>query len=176
VASQAISAFVLEGKSGIKDLAKTVADQLLTGALSIFINGIVGGAGSSLLSTFAGGEGAGSTGASPLTYGGPRAAGGPVRGDSWYWVGENGPERFVPDRPGRVEPMGGGGAGGGTTVQVIDQRGQNAPPVETQRSSGPDGREQIRLIVRAEVNQALASGAHDKALRGRFGMKPALQR
>jgi hypothetical protein len=176
VASQAISAFVLEGKSGIADLAKTVADQLLTGALSIFINGIVGAGGSALTNYLAGPSTAGATGASPLTYGGPRAAGGPVRGDRWYWVGENGPERFVPDGAGQVEPMGRGGGGGGTTVQVIDQRGQNAPPVETQRSTGPDGREQIRLIVRAEVNQALASGAHDKALRGRFGMKPALQR
>jgi hypothetical protein len=175
VASQAISAFVLEGKSGIADLAKTVADQLLTGALSIFINGIVGAGGSALTNYLAGPSTAGATGASPLTYGGPRAGGGPVRGDRWYWVGENGPERFVPDGAGRVEPTGRGG-GGGTTVQVIDQRGQNAPPVETQRSSGPDGREQIRLIVRAEVNQALASGAHDRVMRGRFGVKPALQR
>lgn len=176
VASQAFSAFILEGKSGIKDLAKTVADQLLTGTISVFINALVGGAGNALLAGFGGGAAPGATGASPLTYGGPRAGGGRVGSDRWYWVGENGPERFVPDRAGRIEPMSGGGGGGGTVVQVIDQRGQGAPPVETERSNGPDGREQIRMIVRAEVNQAIASGAHDRALRGRFGMKPRPQR
>lgn len=33
-----------------------------------------------------------------------RAAGGPVRGDTPYWVGEMGPELFVPDRSGTIVP------------------------------------------------------------------------
>ncbi len=38
-----------------------------------------------------------------------RAAGGPVSANTPYFVGERGPELFVPDRPGGIVPNGGGG-------------------------------------------------------------------
>lgn len=40
-------------------------------------------------------------------FGGNRAAGGPVSAGRSYMVGENGPERFIPNVPGRISPNGG---------------------------------------------------------------------
>jgi hypothetical protein len=60
------------------------------------------------------------------TFGGGQAAGGPIRADKWYVIGEDGPEIFAPGMDGTIIPnnalanlpmsaMGfGGGAGGGT--------------------------------------------------------------
>lgn len=42
-------------------------------------------------------------------FGIPHAAGGPVFAGTAYWVGENGPETFVPGRSGTIVPNGGGG-------------------------------------------------------------------
>ena len=44
-----------------------------------------------------------------------RAAGGPVASGSAYWVGERGPELFVPKTSGSIVP---GGAAGGVVVNV----------------------------------------------------------
>lgn len=61
----------------------------------------------------------------------------------------------------------GAGLSGGTVVQVFDQR-RNAPPIEEQRSRGPDGREVVKLIVGEEIG----TGGYDKQFGGRFGAKP----
>ena len=173
--TKAISAFVLGGKADLEDLAKTAADQLLNGALGLLINGLFGGMGQALFGKP--GNPAlvtpGSTGSSPLTYGGPHASGGPVRPDRWYWVGERGPERFVPSTAGNIVPASGGEQAGRVQVQLIDQRGQNAPPVETQTSSGPDGSIQIRALIRGEVATALATGAGGvgEAMKGAYGAR-----
>lgn len=39
-----------------------------------------------------------------VIYGGERAGGGPVSPDEWYWVGEHGPEPFVPKQAGTIVP------------------------------------------------------------------------
>jgi hypothetical protein len=173
VGARALSSLVLEGKAGIKDLAKTVTDQLVNGAFSYLINLLVGSAGNALVASFAGGTG--TTGASPLTYGGPRAGGGLVRDDRWYWVGENGPERFVPDRGGSIVPA--GGAGGMTVInQVVDQRQAGSPPIEQSQGRGPNGELLLRTLVRDEVTRQVASGGLDKALGARYGSKPVPRR
>lgn len=51
-------------------------------------------------------------------FGGGRAGGGPVRAGHAYDVGEMGPERFVPDRPGRIVPNDRWASGG--TVNVYN--------------------------------------------------------
>ena len=71
---------------------------------------------------------------------GGRAMGGPVQAGSTYWVGERGPELFIPDGAGVVVPN--GGFGGDTInvyyspqVNALDPRtaadviAQNAPTV-----------------------------------------------
>lgn len=57
-------------------------------------------------------------------------------------------------------------AGGGQTVQVIDQR-RGGAPVTAEKSRGPDGRELVKLYVRDE----LQSGGFDGAMGGRFGTR-----
>jgi hypothetical protein len=58
---------------------------------------------------------------------GARATGGPVSAGMPYWVGELGPELFMPDTPGAIAPHGAtaaGGMGGGTQIiqLVVDHR------------------------------------------------------
>lgn len=58
-----------------------------------------------------------------------------------------------------------GGAGGGTTVNVINNSGQ---PVQERRSQGPDGREVVEVIV----GEAVERGRLDSQFGGRFGAAP----
>jgi hypothetical protein len=51
-----------------------------------------------------------------LGFGGNRALGGPVSGNTAYVVGERGPELFVPQGSGTIIPNGGGGRG--TTINL----------------------------------------------------------
>jgi lambda family phage tail tape measure protein len=63
--------------------------------------------------------------------------------------------------------------GGDTIFQVIDQRGANAPPVQTQRGRAPDGREILRAIILPEVAKGISSGQFDSALGTSFGLSRA---
>lgn len=70
-------------------------------------------------------------------FGGARASGGPVQKDVPYWVGENGPELFYPDRNGSVKSAstsrqmmmgargnasgGGGGSPSGIRIELVGQ-------------------------------------------------------
>lgn len=167
-ASQAFATFVTEGKAGLADLAKAAANQALTGIFSLLINAGIGGLGQQLF----GSPATGSTGASPLTYGGPRAGGGGVDPRRWYWVGEKGPEKFYPGQAGHIQPN---GAGGGVKVtnQIIDQRGAGAPPVETESRQGPDGMVHLRTLIRSELAAGIARGGGEVggAMKGAYGAR-----
>lgn len=89
---------------------------------------------------------------------GARAMGGPVSPGSSYRVGEFGPERFVPNVPGRIEP-----AGGGVTVnlsigvgvaQTVQAEIRNLLPVIT------------RSVQAAVADRAQRGGGYAAALRG----------
>ena len=142
-------------KEALKDLGK----QLLMLALQM-----------QLVRSFPGVFGSGGT--IPLLPG--RASGGPVRAGSPYMVGERGPEPFIPAVNGRILSVSQaqaalrGGASGGTSVQIIDQRRADAPAVQTERQRGPDGREIIRVVVAEDI----ARGQYDKVMGGRFGARP----
>jgi hypothetical protein len=57
-----------------------------------------------------------------------RATGGPVSPNRPYWVGERGPELFVPSGAGRVEPAGRGEARDvRVSIQLNQPRGSDAP-------------------------------------------------
>jgi hypothetical protein len=57
-----------------------------------------------------------------------RATGGPVAPGQSYWVGERGPELFVPTSAGRVEPTASGPARDvRVSIQLAAPRGTSAP-------------------------------------------------
>lgn len=60
---------------------------------------------------------------------------------------------------------------GGTVVQVIDQRGAGAPPVETRETRGPDGRRLVQVLVRAEVAAMVADGSLDRLMGAGYGLQ-----
>jgi tape measure domain-containing protein len=64
-----------------------------------------------------------------------------------------------------------GGHGSGYVVNVIDQRGADAPPIEQRQERGPDGQMQLTLIVRAEVRKLLAGGDLDSDQRRAYGTR-----
>ncbi|MBD8679842.1 tail tape measure protein [Sphingomonas sp. CFBP 13720] len=77
-----------------------------------------------------------------------RATGGPVSPARPYWVGERGPELFVPTSSGQVVPA---GSGGGREVRVAIT--VNAPAGETPRALQQSGR-QVARAVRAALMEA----------------------
>ncbi len=68
------------------------------------------------------------------------------------------------------EVIGWPGQFGGVDIQIIDQRGANAPPIESSKSRGPDGREVVRMLVRAEMTRAADDGVLDQPMRRNFGV------
>jgi hypothetical protein len=55
-------------------------------------------------------------------------------------------------------------------VQVIDQRGANAPPAEVTETTGPDGQRVIRMLILAETRNAIANGSLDRDMRASYGI------
>lgn len=85
-------------------------------------------------------------------------------------MGEAGPEAILPLQRGRGGQLGVvAGSGGGTSVQIIDQRGSGAPPVRQERGRGPDGREQLKFFILETVSEGTVRGKFDKPQRARFG-------
>ena len=124
---------IRKGSLGFEDLKRTAlaaldqiaAQALRTGLDTIFAGGGNGGIAAALGGTFA-----------PLLGLPGRATGGLVSPDRPYIVGERGPELFVPDNAGRIEP----GAGSHRRSDVRVAISVNAPrgasvPVAMQRSS-----------------------------------------
>ena len=113
-------------EDGISDLARNMLDaarnggsfrESLLGVVSamaeaifeaIVLQPLISGISSALGGVFGGG------GAIPAPAGlaAPRALGGPVQPGREYYVGEHGPERFVPNVPGTILPNGAGEGGG----------------------------------------------------------------
>jgi hypothetical protein len=65
--------------------------------------------------------------------------------------------------------------GGGTKIEVYDQRGKDAPPIEQESSRDGNGMETIKLMIRREQNENIASGRLDRTLQGRFKMARQLR-
>ena len=101
----------------------------------------------------------GITGAIGDFFGGARAGGGPVAPGKAFLVGERGPEMFVPSSAGQIVP----GGGGGTSIQIIDQRGAGAPPVDIQEQMNGLQR-MIKVTVRGELAGSFSDGSMDKLM------------
>ncbi len=65
--------------------------------------------------------------------------------------------------------------GGGTLVQIVDQRGADSPPVELGESSGPSGERVLTVFIRDATRQLISDGSMDRTLDNRFGLRPSLR-
>jgi hypothetical protein len=113
------------GFDDLKRVALATMDEIAAGALARGIGSVTGapatGGGNPLAGLLAGAAGA--------LLGLPgRATGGPVAPGRPYWVGERGPELFVPTAAGRVEPAAGGQPREvRVSIQLHQPRGGEAP-------------------------------------------------
>lgn len=146
---------ITEGADGIR----RVWDTLLRDMVESFIRSGV----KDLVASLGTGGSGGVSGFFSSIFGGARANGGPVQPGMVYAVGERGPELFAPRVPGTIIPN--GGAMGGVAVQVIDQRGAGAPPVEVSESRN-GGQRVIRAVIRGEVAGMFADGSIDAMFAG----------
>lgn len=120
-------AFREMASSIIADIGRVLIRAAIARAAGVVFSSFGGGA----TSGFAG-SAVGAGGGNTLSFGGPRAGGGPVSGGVAYQIGERGPEIFVPNSAGTIVPndvarsMGGGG-GPSISVQThVDARGADA--------------------------------------------------
>lgn len=131
---------VRTGKLGFDDLKSValavmddIADASLRAGMSALGGGSGGGGGdplSAMLSLFSGSPG--------------RATGGPVSPGRPYWVGERGPELFVPTSAGSVAVPGGGGAREIRVAITVHAPGGDAP-----RALAQSGRQVARAVKAA---------------------------
>lgn len=127
------------GKLGFEDLKRTalgIMDDIARAALKGGLNALLGGSGGGGL----GGILSGLLGGFP-----GRATGGPVSPARPYWVGERGPELFVPTASGRVEPAGAAGARQ-VNIAIRVQGDAGTAPAALARSS-----RQVARAVRAAL-------------------------
>lgn len=142
VIENALSRAITTGKFGFDDLkrvALTALGEIAAVALrSVLSPGAQGGAGGGLGSILA--SLVSSIGGAP-----GRATGGPVSAGRAYWVGERGPELFVPPGAGRIEANGGGG-GRQVNVAIAISTPSPGDPQLLQKSS-----RQVARAVRAAI-------------------------
>jgi len=133
---------IRSGKFGFEDLRRValgVLDQIAAASLKSGVDALFGGSG--------GGSGlAGLLGS--LFSGSPgRATGGPVSPGRPYWVGERGPEIFVPSSAGSVAAASGGGAREVRVAITV-----NAGAGEASRALAQSSR-QVARAVKAALSQ-----------------------
>lgn len=84
-------------------------------------------------------------------------------------MGEAGPEAILPlTRVNGKLGVQAAGGGSGTSIRIIDQRGGDDPPIETERRRGPSGEEMVIMTVKKNW----ARGAFDPSMQARQGVSP----
>jgi TP901 family phage tail tape measure protein len=106
-----------------------------------------------------------------LTFEGGKARGGPVRAGASYWVGEEGPELFVPNRSGSIVPN---GAVLSSSVKVVVHNYSGARTDVREREEG--GGRVIDIVVqrvKSEIGSDIADGRGvvTRALEQSFGLR-----
>jgi hypothetical protein len=139
-----------EGLAGLaRSLQRTILEMIwmktVVGPLAQMLGGIGGGMFGGGASFATAGMGGGIN-ASPLTYGGPRAAGGSVEAGKFYAINERGQEWFAPGRSGTMIPA--GGAAPQVNVNII---GAEQAKVEQRRN--PDGGTDIMVMINQAVDE-----------------------
>lgn len=82
-------------------------------------------------------------------------------------MGEAGPEAIVPLKRGSGGDLGVKASLTPVTVNIINQNGSN---VQQQQTTGPNGEQQIDVIITNTVRDGLASGKYDRAFKSNFGI------
>lgn len=59
--------------------------------------------------------------------------------------------------------------GGGSSIQIIDQRSAGSPEIETRTTRGPNGKELVIMTVKEEMGR----GGFDGTMRGRYAQRPS---
>lgn len=154
--------------SVLRDIARLLIRETITNPLGDLLVGTLKGAlggGLDLGGLFGGGSSAlGLAESRALGLTGSRAAGGPAfRGQALY-VGEQGPEVFIPSTTGRIVPMAAGG-GSEVVVQVIN------PPSQPQvRDQGvQNGRRMVQVAFEESFGDSFRTGRLSPA-----GLRPPL--
>jgi hypothetical protein len=185
-ASAAFTDFAFEGKASLADLGKAWAKTLFDmAAQALLFKPIFDAIGGGLGSVFGGTTASGTTGTVKAEANGdaflrgsviPFARGGVVSRPTLFpmanggigKMGEAGPEAIMP-----LQRIGGKlgvrSAGGGVSVQIIDQRGSGSRPQVTQ-TTGPDGRRMIQILIRDEMKSMIGDGTFDRTLGNSFGL------
>jgi hypothetical protein len=115
-------------------------------------NSLVGGIGKGIGNLFGGGgvNLGGVTGADmDIAFAGAMAGGGDVLANRSYWVGEHGPEKFVPRTAGAIVPA---GAAGGGNIAVINQTSGRVDSASEQRQPNGD-----RVVILRELAAELGN-------------------
>jgi phage-related minor tail protein len=132
------------GKLGFEDLKKVALSAMAEIASAAYRSGIASLAGGDAQAGGSGGN-LGLLGNLLLSVLGAsgRATGGPVAPGRAYWVGERGPELFVPTAGGRVQPA------SGETREVRISINVNAPGGSAPQALERSGRQVARAVRRA---------------------------
>ncbi len=88
----------------------------------------------------------------------------PLKDGKTGMAGEAGPEAILPLRrtsSGDLGVIAQAGGDKGLTVNIIDQRSGDTPPVKVDRLRRNDGSEELRILIEDVVNQGLMNGAFD---------------
>lgn len=85
-------------------------------------------------------------------------------------LAEAGPEAVMPLRRDSSGSLGVKGVA--PVINVIDQRGAGAPPVEV-RTNNVDDRQEITMLIRSEVKRGFADGSMDRTMRSQYGLRRA---
>lgn len=132
----ALARAIRTGKLGFEDLkrmALSVMAEIAAGAIRSGIGAIGGGSGGGLVQVIG------------ALLGAPgRATGGPVSPGRPYWVGERGPELFVPTASGRVEA-----SPAGTVREIRMNIMINAPQGTEPQALARSGRQVARAVKQA---------------------------
>lgn len=97
----------------------------------------------------------------------------PMRGNKIAVGGERKDEAILPLTRGTDGRLGvqASDSGSSMVVQIIDQRGAGAPPIEREETTGADGIRMLRLTIKKEIRSMIAGGELDSSMSSSYGIK-----
>lgn len=170
-AEDALVEFVTTGKARFSDLVTSIAADLARLAIR---QTILGPLSSALSGVFGGGNAGGTALQTPLSFGGPRAAGGPIETGKWYIAGEHGPEPVWGGGPGAFAAGYGAAAKAPAPVVNVTVTSEAGTRAEVKRQG--DGTIDIRTMIDRSTAENMRREDSEtwRELR-RMGLAPAVR-